>query len=536
MSRKKEKTKSELFIEYFHEANDEYKAKFKDQSKTVTRDYYRAFLERKTSDKSMRESGYTTLFGSFSSLKRQAFGMLGRDDLNINKDESKKSSGKKYVVSAIIQGADINYDFLNSLKNYCQRENAELVLLTMRGVSLKDYYGTDIYNELGKYFATEFKFNNNLVAKDFIINPQQILPSSGLLRFGKKDFSLIIASPKQFLTTVPTKKQALPHIVYTTGTINTPAYKSNRAGVISEQDNQLGALIVEIEDSNRFYIRNVLYNGDDGFTDLSKKYTKDGEAEKVSAEVIVLGDVHCGVEDDLAIKASKEQIIELDPKHVMFHDLFDSNSISHHLQHDMLSKLKRKDHQKTLELELDYTHEFLTEFIEECGEHRSYNIVPSNHDNFIDRYLTQRRFVDDDDNIILACKLFVKLYEDKHPVEAYFNEIKEKPIENLVFLGIDQSFEIDDIELNIHGDKGNNGARGSVISLETSLGSAITGHSHTPSIHRDMFVVGCNCELHQDYNKGGASSWLHANVVQYAGGFRQMLITIDGEWKLKQNK
>lgn len=529
---KEQKTKEEIFIDLFHKANKEYKVKFPAQDGDVTRNYFREFLERNSEDQSLREAGYNKVFGSFSVLKRQAFGLLDRDDLNIIKDNSKNSSKKKYIVSAIIQGAEINYTFLDSLLNYCTQENAELVLLTMRGVSLKDYYGKHIYDKLGKYFATEFKFNDNLVAKDFILNPQQIIPSTGLLRFGKKDFSLIIASPKQFMTTVPTKKDALPHIVYTTGTINTPVYRQTRVGAISEQDNQLGALVVEVEDSSKFHIRNILFDDKKGFTDLSQYYTNEGKPTKVQAEAMVLGDIHAGVEDKVAIEASIDQIKELDPKHVIFHDLFDSNSVSHHLQNDMMAKLKREEHQKTLERELDYAHDFLRNFISECGYERNYAVVPSNHDDFINRYLTQRRFIDDDNNIILACKLFVELYEDNHPVEAYFNKIKEEPFDSLKFLDIDDSFEIDGVELNLHGDKGNNGARGNAPSLETSIGAATTGHTHSPAIYRSIYVAGCNCKLHQHYNKGGASSWLHANVVQYKGGFRQMIITIDGKWKL----
>ena len=512
----------ELYTKYYWDAKKEF-SKDKLMSKNgLTRDYYREFVK----SKGLTEIGYGLIWSTFTELKKDAESMYDRDNINIKKEGT--HNGKKYLVSSIIQGAQINTTFFDSLITYCNKHGAELVLLTMRGVNVKDYYGPDIFEKYGQYFVTEYKFNNNLMAKDFILNPQQIVPTTGLTRFGKKDFSLIIASPKQFLNVVPTKKDAVPHIIYTTGTVCEPTYRDTRQGAIADQDNELGALVVEVVSKTKFHIRNVLFDGT-GFSDLNYHYSN--KIKSIKAEAVVCGDIHCGQEDPVAIKATKEQIKLLQPKQVFLHDVLDGQSVSHHIENDMIARLHREKHQKTLANELTYTHSFLKDFIKDCGN-RTYNIVASNHDLFLSKYLTQRRFVHDEINIVLACKLFVEMAEGSNPVEAYFNNIIKEPLKKLKFLKLGESIEIDSIECASHGDLGNNGARGSVQSLEYSYGSITAGHSHSPTIYRGVYIAGCNCNLVQNYNIGGGSSWMHANVIHYKGGYRQMLLINDGEWKI----
>ena len=79
---------------------------------------------------------------------------------------------------------------------------------------------------------------------------------------------------------------------------------------------------------------------------------------------------------------------------------------------------------------------------------------------------------------------------------------------------------------------GANGSRGSSVALENINGKSTSGHTHAPQIFRDVYVTGCACKLQQDYNSKSASSWLHGAVVQYQNGNRQLIIIIDGKWKI----
>ena len=458
-------------IEVLTEANEEFMSYFPEHVKGISRDYWREYLK----DTPYAEREFLKIWGSFELLKDEIKDKLDREHLNIIKDKRKTSKGKKYFVSAIVQGEPINEAFIESIKNYCKHANAELVLLTMRGVVLTSFYGESVFEEYGEYFATEFRFNDSLVARDFILNPQMIRPTTGLGRFGQKEFSLITASPKQFLQTIPTKKDDLPHIVYTTGTICNPQYRQTRVGAFAEQDNLLGGLIVEVIDKDRFNIRNVVADNKFGFYDLNTYYCRKEKPKKVTAEAVVCGDFHWGQEDENAVKATKDLVKRMKPKKVYWHDMFDGKSVNPHIENHMLARLGRDTHQKSLKKELQYLADKILDWQKSLPPHKIM-VVPSNHDDFIDRYITQRKFVYDEENIVLACKLFVALAEGYNAIEWWLKKEAKINTKNIQFLKMDESSEVGEVELNVHGHIGSNGVKGSPVSLETAYGSCVTGH------------------------------------------------------------
>ena len=81
--------------------------------------------------------------------------------------------------------------------------------------------------------------------------------------------------------------------------------------------------------------------------------------------------------------------------------------------------------------------------------------------------------------------------------------------------------------LSEHGDKGSNGSRGSWRQYEKAYGKMITGHTHTSNIIRDIITVGANCNLQQEYNKAGISSWTHSNAFVYNNGLAQLIPVIN---------
>lgn len=514
--------KEELIV-LLKEANEIFITEHPEVNTKVSAHWFRNYLKGINSKYS--EKFYVRLWGTFGNFKKEAFTEIKREDIQIIKKS--KIISKTYFVSSIIEGAPVNEKFMRSIKTFCKINKAELVLLISRGVKISDFFDYKIREKYQKYFATEYLFNSNLVAKDFILNPQMIKPTTGLQRFGQKQFSIITASPKQFMQTIPTKKGALPHVLYTTGTISNPKYRLTRVGSIAQQDNLIGGLVVEVIDNKLFHIRPVQSDNKNGFYDLDNYYCSDIR-KKTSIEAMICGDLHYGAEDEIAIKATQDQISLLKPKQVFFHDTFDGKSVNPHIEKDMVTKLQRPLHQQTLENELNYLGKKLLKWLLKFPKQK-FVIVPSNHDDFVDRYLTQRKFVDDEQNIYLSCDLFRSLIELKNPVEYYLKKNFPK-LNKIKFLKIDQPYEICGIEVNVHGHIGSNGSRGSTVNMENTYGKCIIGHSHSPQIFREVYVVGCNCQLIQDYNKGG-SSWLTGNVIIHKNGTRQLIISIEGKWK-----
>ncbi len=515
--------------------NKEYQKQY--PGKTISRDYFRRYYSKKIEGISF----YTALFGGFKQLLKAANitrskeqdNKMCRDSFDIKIDAAKKPYPRGYFVTAAIAGATLEKDFFESVLTYCKYNNYKLLIELMRGVRLKEDYFDDDILQYSDHFCTEYIFNKNLRAFDFMLSPQFEKPISGLTRYGHKGHSMIIASPKQQLASVPVGKEKLPHIVCSTGSITMPDYANNKAGRKAHQDHVCGGLVVEIEDAETFHIRQVQSDKHGGFYDLNKYYSKN-KVKTISCEALVLGDIHTGFEDENAMLASKEQIKLLNPRTVVLHDVFDGHSINHHHLNNIKRQVKRIPKIDTLEKELRHLGDSLVSLTSSFPKQR-FVIVRSNHDEFLDRYLNERNFVNDRVNYRLALQLALWQLDDNNPIQEFLYE-NDYLISNATWLTREQDFKIEGIQVGSHGDKGSNGGRASITTLELAYGNSMSGHSHSPAILRNTWIVGTNTKLRMDYNADETSSWLHANGVIYPGGTRSMLISINGRWRLPDGK
>lgn len=461
-------------------------------NKTITRNYYRKYKDSKITDSLIEE-----YFGSFTELKKCNIveeKKVLREDIDVVK--TNKKVNKRYVVSSIITGAKVNEKFYESLVTYCNHNNSELILLVMRGINNKDSFSEEDYNKYSKHFVTEFTFNKNLVAMDFMLSPQMILPLTGLNRFGGKDKSVIVAHTKQMLNSIARKKDDFPHLVVSTGTVCEPNYRNTRQGRLASQDNSLSALIVEVESNEIFHIRQIQFDGK-GFYDITncvKFYEPNNKIKNDSAEAIVY-EPHIGQENKDAVKFTKDLLKIAKSNKVFIHDSFDGRSCNPHENKNIKAKHLRPEHQKTLQQELNYFASYLLEWEQEFKNIKFYHVY-SNHNLFLNRYLESGNFVFDSFNARTGAELFIDLLDNKNPLESYIK--KNFNIKRNYFLKEDESFLLKGCEMNTHGHKGSNGSRGSVKNIELTLNNAFIGHTHSPTIHRNTFQVGCVCDLQQE--------------------------------------
>lgn len=495
----------------------------------MPRDFFRQNSYFTTSHKYLSE-----IFGTYreikSSISAAIAGETGthREDIDIKKGNyTKKIKPKKYFLSSVIPNTEIFEPAIQSIKTYCDEESAELVLLATRGANASDEFSGDVYKRFESSLATEFRFNNHLIAQDFKIAPQQIIPETGLVRFGQKNYCVIIASPKQNMVSVARGAGKHAHIIQCSGTISLPNYNMDRVGVIAEQDHVLGGLIVEVVNEKIFHTRVVQFDNYGCFNDINKYYTPT-HVEEAEVEAIVLGDMHYPLEDKKAVQAQKECAKLTKPARIFFHDLCDFGSINHHEKNNVISRYFRCDNQKTLQQELDYLTERMGEWRKEFPD-TELVVVPSNHDQFLWKWFNDGDFIKDEINARLGAELFISILDHKNPI-AYYLE-KNGSITGITFLKTDEGYRISDIECGSHGDLGSNGSRGSARSYEISHGNSIMGHTHSPQIFRSSWVVGTSSLLNMGYNKG-PSSWLHAFAIVFSNGNRQLIISIDGKWKM----
>lgn len=508
-------TKEEV-LQDIQDLNDKF---YKKNKKEITRNYYR--IHGKYSD-----SLIDNYFGSFSLAKKKLIKekTISREDIDIkivNKDKN-----KKYFISAIIPNAKINEIFWRSILKYCECNNATPLLFVMRGVNNDDTFSQDIIDNYSKYFITEYIFNDNLIAKDFMLSPQQILPLTGLQRYGGKKQSLIIAHSKQMLITIPKQYNDSPHIVFSTGTICIPDYRNTRQGQIAKEDNCLAGWIIEIKDNKIFHQRAVRFDGK-GFQDLNKYYTPlTEEIKKVNS---LICEPHIGTENKEAVDIFNDIVELCEPKNIFIHDGFDALSINPHLKNKNGIKIKVNDHQESLEKELKYFGNFIEQWQNRFPKIKFYHIH-SNHNYFVNRYLEEGEFVKDKENIKIGAELFLYLANDKNPIEEYIR--KNFNISNHIFLKKGESFIINKCEMNIHSHAGSNGSKGTLRNIEISHNNAIIGHAHSYNIWRDILQIPCLCELQQLYNIDGASSWMHGNGILFENEMKQVILYINNEWRI----
>lgn len=450
------------------------------------------------------------------------------------------ATSKRFVVTTAVNGCEVHPRFLASIKNYCKQNDASLLILVASdpAASRDKEWGTISSKLKDETIVIEdTRLNSNVFLSTIKLSAKHIDPTTGLGRIGQRNGTFIYASPKQRLKAVPVSNSTLPHFMMTTGAITVGNYKSDmymsqRTAYIAEHDHVLGAIVVEIVDDKRYHFRQIQSDSKGAFYDLGVRYTP-SECVKVQPEAFVLGDWHAGETDPGAKKAWFDVSKLTKPKRILLHDAFDGISINHHERNYKLLKAKRaENNQLSLQNELSILSSDIQEIAELTDE---VIVVKSNHDQFLERYLQEAKYVDDPQNHRIALQLALQVLDGNDPLKHAVNQVLDSDLKTkskVRWLSIDNDYRIEGIQCGAHGHLGANGSRGSIEAMETAYGSSVTGHSHTPQILRGAWCVGTSSYLKLDYNKG-ASSWLHSSCLIYPGGSRQLINCIDGEWRLE---
>lgn len=432
---------------------------------------------------------------------------------------------QKFLITTVKKDDKIFYDGFKALKNYAEKNKALPLFL----IADNDLSGIDslLLNE--QIVFDTIHLNKNLTISPIKIKSEAVDPVAGLPRIGNRENSYILASPKQRLKAVPTEHDHLPHLLMTTGAITEPNYIKNtyiqkKRDFLADLDHVMGGLIVEILDDTFFLVRQFQFDNQGSFIDLGVEYDSKGSSRIVALEAMVPGDWHMGHTDQVAREAVIQMINHLKPKRLFFHDFFDGTSVSHHTRD---KKIFSMTNILSLEEELTMGAKELNLFSSLVP---NVYLVKSNHDEFLDRYLDSGYFMDDKMNGKTAVRLAVAKLDGKDPLEVGYRT-HGLTAKNVNFYQRDQSLKIKGIEHTAnHGDKGSNGARGSVAAMEMAYGLIWSGHAHSPEILRGAWQVPALEVLRPGYNIGG-SSWAHGCGLTYYNGSRQLIIFINGQYK-----
>lgn len=425
---------------------------------------------------------------------------------------------KRYVVTTLVPDANINFKFLKSLETYCIKNKAELIFIPTNLFKLSEEQKLD-----PRILKVSRHLNRNLLLSVLPINPENADPIRGLDRLTDVYKSVIYASTKQRLKSVASPSERLPRVLMTPGAITHPVLKNTKTSIISNRDHVAGAIVIEIETKSVYHYRQVQAERDGSFIDLGKKYDNT-RISNMEVEALIPGDYHAGFTDPVVKKILLKVMDKYNPKNLILHDYFDGISVNHHIENQHLQRA-RLGKLNNLNGELKFASNELKEL---SSKSRNIVLVKSNHDEFLDRWLEEGKYVLDTRNHIIGLELALAKAQGEDPLEYGLRKFNN--FNNVTFLKTDDSFKITpkNIECGAHGHRGANGSRGSAGNLEKCYGNIVYGHSHSPEILRGAWVVGTSTYLKLSYNTG-PSSWMQTFCLVYKNGARQLINVIDGK-------
>ena len=451
-----------------------------------------------------------------------------QEDVYVPIDERKLDVQEysRYVVTSAQNNTPVNLPFLRSLENFCQHNNARLVIIPFRyrnPTTVAENEQDVWYDDLIEQYLVNQRFdlnNHTKILADLSISPTATNPLSGLelLCEGK---NAVIPHAKVAMKCVATMSSRLPFMMHTTGCVTEANYSDSKAGKKGLAHHNYSALYIrDNKNQSTSYPRLLSATHDGSFVDLGQQFTGDA-ITVVSTDAIVMGDSHVGSQDLDKHEAAVELIDDLGIKKIILHDVFDGATVNHHEEHNPFSKFKQPFHSLTSELEA------VAEYIAELSDFADVVVVDSNHNDFLSRWVqrTDWRELDCD-----KARWYLKL------ANAFINEGVKSAFTYIMttvydveakFLELDESYMIHNIELGMHGHLGASGARGSAKTFAKAGFKSVTGHTHSPAITDGNTTVGTSTELKLGYMKG-LSKTLHSDCLIYENGKRQLVYYVDG--------
>ena len=370
------------------------------------------------------------------------------------------------------------------------------------------------------------------IMSDIKVQPTAVNPMTGMQALSGVN-TCIFGSPKVQMEMIPVLEGNRPKMMLTTGAVTKKNYTDSKSGKVGDFHHTFGFVIVEIKDDETFFVRQVTADDKTGnFTDLFYKVDDNGVSRIDSISAIVLGDLHYGHHDQVVIDATIKLMDTIVPEHVILHDVFDGDSISHHQMKDPFIQYgKEMNGTNDLGKEIDV----MLNGLEAFEKYKNVVIVRSNHDDFLDRWLKNEDWKKQPTykNSRLYMKysdiLLEQYGDDPTNVKGVIPTLINQRFPKFKTLGRSASYAVKGWELGQHGDHGSNGSRGSLLQFRKLNTKIVVGHYHSPGRKDGAIAVGTSTKLRVGYNQG-PSTWLQSHVIIHKDGKAQHINFINGEY------
>jgi hypothetical protein len=457
---------------------------------------------------------------------------------------SLRTSARRFIITAAQNATPVHENFWKSLRGCADHLKAELLVIPLRYKNPTSRWTKSQENdESWDPKVTPFlwnqrrKLNSNLtVLADVKVQPTASEPLSGFEAMTAGE-SGILGHTKLQMRSVPTPSHKMAKILTTTGACTVPNYTDSKAGKKGEFHHSLAAVLVEI-DGPTFHLRHLNARGSGEFTDLTTTYGPSGHRAAERPLALVMGDTHVDFVDPSVERATfgpAGMVSVLHPQHLVWHDLLDGYSANpHHLGNPFNGIAKRQTGRDDVAAEVRRAAEFV---LKRTPRDATSVVVPSNHDDFLRRWILRQDWRDDPTNAEFYLETALYMARQTHmgtggtetpsPFAYWMGRLAPR----VRCLRANESFTLGNVELSMHGDLGPNGARGSIKNLRRIGVRSVIGHSHSPGIEEGCYQTGTSTYLRLEYN-GGPSGWLNTHCIVHADGKRQLVTIINGDWRL----
>jgi hypothetical protein len=444
---------------------------------------------------------------------------------------------KTYLITTAVSETQVHAGFWAALEVYAEEHDAEILVVpqlylnptskrSKRTRQSQERYAPEVNPYL---IRKRTKLAPNLVLMaDVPVQPTRGNPLASMEILARRT-SAIVAHVTRQIVCVPTDRRE-PRVLWTTTACTLPKYSKTTAGARAKEHHAVGALVVEVDSDGLFFVRHISASSKTGgFYDLETYYSADGVEGSRCAAAVVLGDIHVGQEAPEVLRASRKLVESLAPEHLVLHDVLDMSSRSHHRQ----SMRDGWDGRGALvEDEVQRACEALSEFA--TWGAAEVHVVRSNHDEHLERFAEEFDPRKDPINAPYWHRLMSDAYAVREETGKWPDLFAMEAcgrVEGCVsFLDREESLKVAGCELSLHGDKGINGARGSIRSFAKLGVKTVVGHSHTPGWYQGCVQVGVTGKLNMDYNHR-PSSWAHAQCVVHPDGKRQLVFVNNGRYR-----
>lgn len=435
-----------------------------------------------------------------------------------------------FIVTGIQNNTNIHSEFWLLLKQYAKARDAEIITCPI--LYNKNAFAQPADVEHGVWFWPEaaehmesgrIMLNDNvLLVGDAHVLPTAVKPLSGFNALGNSGEWVIVPAATIQLECTAALKGEEGKALLSTGTATLKNYVGRKAGMTAELRHNFAFVIVEEGKKPR----SVEYkNG--GFYDFDGDdivYYGEAEFPQWDNVTLTLGDIHaekCPMERILALQRI---IAAVKPEHVCLHDLHDFTSRNHHNRENQFFRYEADMSGKTVKGDIAEARKLIKE-LAGAADDATFHVIQSNHDLALDRWINENDWRFDTLNAEIYLKLALAKLRSLKSGETFnalahaigsFRGIKVN------FLSTDESLMLNGVEHGHHGDKGTNGAKGSLIGFSKLGTPVVVGHSHSPGILGGAYQVGVSGSLEMGYNTG-PSSWRHAHCLTFPNGQRQMV-------------